>query len=389
MTGERKRKNWSRFVFIIAIAAMLVITAGCGGSDNEASVRDNKETNSSSDGANRGSGESEQLSKSLADADAAVQNESSDAKSSAVNMAQAADQASSPTSASGGGGDVLAADQSALNRKLIYRANVNMEVEDYAKTQTALQNIIHLSGGYVLDFADQKSTYELGGTYTIKVPSTGFTPFLAQLEKINHLNYESSMKGTDVTEEYVDLESRLKARQVVESRLIAFMEKATKADDLVRFSTELGEVQLEIERLKGRMRYLDQNVAFSTIELRIYQQLEPSVKVKEEEKPGFLERITDALKDSTNFVYSFLQGLLVVIAGALPVLALLAVIAVPAYLIYRRNRGRYGSGGRSSKGGYGMKVDTAPAGDSASNDINQAEQGSGQPEESNSDTDTK
>lgn len=192
-----------------------------------------------------------------------------------------------------------------------------------------------------------------------------------------------------MTEEYVDLESRLKARQVVESRLIAFMEKATKADDLVRFSTELGEVQLEIERLKGRMRYLDQNVAFSTIELRIYQQLEPSVKVKEEEKPGFLERITDALKDSTNFVYSFLQGLLVVIAGALPVLALLAVIAVPAYLIYRRNRRRYGSGGRSSKGGYGMKVDTAPAGDSASNDINQAEQGSGQPEESNSDTDTK
>lgn len=161
MTGERKRKNWSRFVFIIAIAAMLAIAAGCGGNDNEASVQDNKAADSSS-GANRGSGESEQLSKSLADADAAVQNESSDAKSSAVNMAQAADQASSPTSASGGGGDVLAADQSALNRKLIYRANVNMEVEDYAKTQTALQNIIHLSGGYVLDFADQKSTYELG-----------------------------------------------------------------------------------------------------------------------------------------------------------------------------------------------------------------------------------
>lgn len=386
MLDDRKGMYWGRLGIIVAILVTLAVVAGCGGNDNEASEQgNNKAFNSaastSQSQVNEVSLESPQEAKAL-------EEETSEVSANA-NSSTTADRAADTTAGSegvrGSGGDALAADQSSQKRKLIYSANINMEVEDYAKTRTALQNIINLSGGYVLDFADQKSTYELGGTYTIKVPSTGFTPFLAQLEGISHLNYESSMKGADVTEEYVDLESRLKARQIVESRLIAFMEKATKADDLVRFSSELGDVQLEIERIKGRMRYLDQNVAFSTIELRIYQLLEPTVKVAEEEKPGFLERITDALTGSANSVYAFIQGLLVFIAGALPVLVVLAVIAVPGYMIYRRNRRRFGGSRPASGGGYGMRVDTTPG----SNDKTAEEQGNQQPAESDADTDKK
>jgi hypothetical protein len=230
-------------------------------------------------------------------------------------------------------------EQDALNRKIVYRANITMQVEDYAKAQTALQNLIHLSDGYMLQFSDQKTGSELGGSFTIKIPASGFTGFLAQLEKIEHLDYQSSVKGTDVTEEFVDLESRLKARQVVEARLLSFMEKATRADDLLKFSQQLGEVQTEIERIKGRMRYLNQNVAYSTIEIRLYQTVEPGPSAKKKET-AFGKRLSDALTGSTELLYQTVQGLIVVIAALLPFAAVLAVVGVPVYYVVRKRQQR-------------------------------------------------
>ncbi|MBB3109046.1 hypothetical protein FHS18_001098 [Paenibacillus phyllosphaerae] len=187
------------------------------------------------------------------------------------------------------------ADDAGFNRKLVYRANVAMQVEDYGAAQSQISNAITLSGGYIVKFSDQQTAHELGGTYTIKVPAKGFMSFLAGIENIEHKALEKSLQGTDVTEEYVDLEARLKARQVVEARLLSFMDKATKADDLLKFSTELGEVQTEIERIKGRMRYLDQNVAFSTVELRVYQQSVTPIQEAKEES-GFGQRLSERME---------------------------------------------------------------------------------------------
>src|SRR5690606_567386 len=68
----------------------------------------------------------------------------------------------------------------AMDRKLIYNANVTMEVAHYGDAQTELFNLISLSGGYLTSFSDNQSTYELGGTFVIKVPSNGFQSFLSQ-----------------------------------------------------------------------------------------------------------------------------------------------------------------------------------------------------------------
>ncbi|NBD22808.1 DUF4349 domain-containing protein [Paenibacillus glycinis] len=228
-----------------------------------------------------------------------------------------------------------------IDRKIVYRGNVTMEVEAYDAAQTALRDLIHLSGGYLLKFADQKTSTEKGGTYTIKVPAAGFDGFLSGLEKIKHLSYQSSAQGTDVTQEYVDLGARLKARQVVEARLLDFMAKATKTADLLDISQQLGDVQTEIEQIKGRIRYLDANVAFSTIDLRMYETIEAKAAA-DDGKTGFGERIAEAVKGSTEVMYAFLQGLVVFAAGAVPVLAVLAVIGIPGYAIYRRSSGSKG-----------------------------------------------
>ncbi|MCQ6558276.1 DUF4349 domain-containing protein [Paenibacillus mendelii] len=326
----RQKQGWIRLYTLFFSVLILAAAAGCSGSSN----------NSASDSAmksNAGSATTEISSYSKATAeDKAAAGE----RPAENETTQASEALQAGTGYGSGAVAESGAEADGFSRKVIYRANVSMEVEEYAKAQTLLRNAIHLSGGYILQFSDQKSTAELGGTYTIKVPAGGFMSFLGEIEKIKHLFYETNMQGTDVTEEYVDLESRLKARQVVEARLLAFMDKATRADDLLKFSTELGEVQMEIERIKGRMRYLEQNVAFSTIELRMYERIE-AVAPATKEKPFFQERLTNALSGSTTFLYEFAQGLLVLLAGALPILIVLALLGIPVYIAYRqRHKGR-------------------------------------------------
>ncbi|GGG88959.1 DUF4349 domain-containing protein [Paenibacillus radicis (ex Gao et al. 2016)] len=261
---------------------------------------------------------------------------------------------------SGSIGDIGVGDsegQGAFNQKLIYKANLTMEVSAYDDAVTELRTAIHQSGGYILQFQDGQYENEKGSTYTIKVPSAAFMSFVDRLDGIKHTRFERQLGATDVTEEYVDLESRLKAKQVVEERLLGFIDKAQKADDLVKFSQQLATVQEEIERIKGRVRYLDRNVAFSTIELRMYQ---PSTAALAIEDRTLGAKMSSALTGSYNGLMTFLQGLLIFLSGALPVLVFLAIIGGVVFGIYRRANKRRssfynGNGEKQDEGRNGSK----------------------------------
>lgn len=224
------------------------------------------------------------------------------------------------------------------NRKMIYQANVVMRVDDYDAVQSDIYDLIHLSGAYIVRFSDHQNTRDKGGTFVIKVPSSGFHSFLDQLDELDERPLQRSITGQDVTEEYVDLEARLKAKQVVEARLLSFMEKATAAGDLVSFSNELARVQEEIEVIQGRMRYLDQNVAFSTVELRVVESGQASGR-DDREKPAY-ERAGDALLASLKGLERFFEAFLVFLAGALPIVFILSIPAMIVLMLYRRSAGR-------------------------------------------------
>lgn len=211
-----------------------------------------------------------------------------------------------------------------LNRKLIYKANLVLQVEDYAKAQTELRDIVAGSGAYILSFNESTTKTEIGGVYTIKIQASGFVSLLDSIETISKAK-QRNVQGQDVTEEYVDLTSRLKAKEVVEQRLLDFMEKATQSDALLAYSNELAKVQEEIEQIKGRMRYLDQNVAFSTIELRMYQLLDSSA-ASYSDSPGFLSRLADAFYFSMRLMENLVIGLLMVLTVLLPFIAAAFVI---------------------------------------------------------------
>ncbi|MFD0672022.1 DUF4349 domain-containing protein [Cohnella sp. GCM10027633] len=238
----------------------------------------------------------------------------------------------------GGGIGPIANADAGYGRKVIYQANLVMKVENFTTAEEQLSNLIHMTpGAYTLEFADSRNPDEKGATYVVKVPSGGFSSFLDGLKEIKTVHLERNVQGNDVTEEYVDLDARLKAKTTVETRLLGFMDKATKTDDLVRFSNELARVQEEIEQIKGRIRYLDQNVAFSTVSVRLYEAAAETLKAEtEEEDQDFGDRIYDALSGSAKVLRQFGEGLLVVLAALLPVLLVASVIGIPTYVIVRR-----------------------------------------------------
>lgn len=238
----------------------------------------------------------------------------------------------------------------AEGRMLIYTANVTMEVESYADAYTEIQNLIHLSGGYLANFSEQTNDKERSARFTIKVPAQGFDGFMQRLEQIPNTKLNRSMSAQDVTEEFVDLEARLSAKQVVEARYIEYMEKASRAEDLIRYTNELAAIQEEIERLKGRMRYLQANVDYSTIELRVYEK-QTSVIAAGGGSLGV--RMAEALRNSLNALAATAEAVMVVAAGALPIVAALAVIGLPIYWFGFRGRKRGWKGEPGNPGNPG------------------------------------
>ncbi|QUL53087.1 DUF4349 domain-containing protein [Paenibacillus tritici] len=314
--------------YLLCLLVMAVVLSGCGAADRDsnsaAPLANSLTSESEADGSTDSVPAAKEVSEESANTAGAV-NDQAGQQGGGANPAVPKPGAEQQADASAGftGTDVVAG----LNKKLIYKANLNMEVPDYGAAQTEVRNMITLAGGYIIEFSENMSEYEQGGTFVLKVPASGFSSFLNNLEKVKHDVLQRSIQGQDVSEEYVDLESRLKAKQLMETQYIDFMKKATKPADLVQFANQLGAIQEQIEQIKGRMRYIDQNVSFSTVELRLYQ-TEESLAVTQTKAQGPLaERASEALKSSMKALSVMFQWLVVVLAAALPVLIVGGVVA--------------------------------------------------------------
>ncbi|WP_438433578.1 DUF4349 domain-containing protein [Gorillibacterium sp. sgz500922] len=264
------------------------------------------------------------------------------AEKSATLALTAVDQAGEPASPSASvqpkqAGLTTAADPSAgIERKLVYKANLNLVVKNYAEAQNQIRSAITGAGGYVLSFKEENHDEVWSGHFTAKVPSKGLNDLLGSLDKIPSVSKNRSVEGTDFTEEFVDLNARLKVKEATEARLMEFLQKATKTDDLVKFVNQLDQVQAEIEQMKGRMTFINQNVALSTVEIDLAEK-KAAVAIKED-RQALGARISGTFADSVSALGVIFRGLLLLAVGATPFLIILAVIAVPVVIISKRRK---------------------------------------------------
>ncbi|GGA23438.1 DUF4349 domain-containing protein [Psychrobacillus lasiicapitis] len=223
-------------------------------------------------------------------------------------------------------------------RMIIHNAIIRTNVKELAKAQSNIEQKVKEYGGYIVESNVYKQDDQTSnGHMIVRIPEKHFETFLSDAEGEASKVLERNVTGQDVTEQYVDLSSRLKSKRVVEERLLTFMEGAEKTEDLLKISSDLAKVQEEIEVIVGKMKYLENQSSFSTIELTMIENrvIVPGI---ENNDLNTWEKTKKQFVTSTNTLLAGGSAILVFFIGNLPVFLILGVIAFVVYWIIKRRR---------------------------------------------------
>jgi hypothetical protein len=161
-------------------------------------------------------------------------------------------------------------------RRIIRHATLELELDDVDQAVARLTDLVEAAGGYVADTqtqSDEKGLFH--ATVTAYVPPSAFGRALGDLERIGHARTRR-VTGQDVSEEFVDLEARIRNYERHEAQLLSFMGKAQKVADLVSLEQEMARVRGEIERLSGRLRFLRARTEMAGIQVSLIRGVAPA-----------------------------------------------------------------------------------------------------------------
>ncbi|GAA4069931.1 DUF4349 domain-containing protein [Amphibacillus indicireducens] len=278
---------------------------------------------------------SDDYSGNYADYDMAVSDEASYQSEIGMMSDEQADFAIEPT-------DPTAPDLERLSeatRKIIYNAYLDLEVKQYLDVVQIIEETVNEMNGYIVSNQTSRLDDQLHeGHLQLRIPQESLDLFFNFLEDndqilINH----RELTGKDVTDQYVDLATRLESREQLEARLLTFMEEAETTEDLLNISRDLANVQYEIESIKGQMNYIDNRSDLATVELYIIEQ---QTEFAHEQNLNIWQRTKEQWLNSYNRLLIGGANLFVFIVGNLPVIILIVVISGLVYFAYRKRRGR-------------------------------------------------
>ena len=227
------------------------------------------------------------------------------------------------------------------NRKWIVTVNLTAETDDLDALRSALDEKIAALNGYVEDQSVYNgSIYDSGRRYrsanlTVRIPADSIDAFLQDVGGLaNIVRQNKSIE--DVTLSYVATESRLKALETEEARLLELLSQAENMTDLLEIEARLSEVRSELENYASQKRLYDNQIDYATI----YIAIEEVQEYTPTEEPSLWERIRDGFKDNLEGVGKGLLDVLVWFIVSIPTLVVLAVVVLILVLIVRRIRRR-------------------------------------------------
>ncbi|QWB22427.1 MULTISPECIES: DUF4349 domain-containing protein [Streptomyces] len=206
---------------------------------------------------------------------------------------------------------------------IIRTASLTVQVKDVPKALDQARTGTENAGGYV---GNETTTRDGDGhertRVVLRVPVEKYDEVLAELEGTGKL-LDRSAKAEDVTEQVVDVESRIKSQRASVARIRELMDRATKIGDVVTLEGELSTRQADLEALLARQESLKDRTSLATITLSLS---ETPVKKKEakDDDPGFL----DALAGGWNAFVTMLRWLAVALGAILPFAAVAALITL-------------------------------------------------------------
>jgi len=222
-------------------------------------------------------------------------------------------------------------------RLIIRTGDLSLVVKDTEQTIADIERMVDAAGGWVVssDIYQYNDT-AFSGSISVRIPADGYGSMMEAIKDLALEVQRESSDSQDVTEEYVDLSSRLGNLEATAARVRNFLDEAKNVEEALAVNQELSRLEEQIEVIKGRMQYLSQSAAFSTISIS----LTPDVAAQPIEVGGW--RPQGIAKDAIEALIETLQGVgNVLIWLALYILPTGLVIGAPLWLAARFVRRRW------------------------------------------------
>ncbi|MBD5471796.1 MAG: DUF4349 domain-containing protein [Lachnospiraceae bacterium] len=195
------------------------------------------------------------------------------------------------------------------SRKLIKNVDLEVETEEFDDLLTTIEQKTEALAGYIEEsYTYNGSAYRGGSTrnasLTIRIPAGKLNTFLSEVAEVSNV-ISRNERVTDVTLQYVDMESHKKALVAEQDRLLELLEQAENVEDIISIESRLSEVRYQIESMESQLRTMDNQVSYSTINLSIEEvkQLTPvkEQSVGEKIATGFWKNLTRVGAGIMNF----------------------------------------------------------------------------------------
>ncbi len=240
-----------------------------------------------------------------------------------------------------GADSATAAAFATTERMVIRTASLDLIVPDTDKALNEIQAMAKELGGYVVSVEVYQYQEGRQASVTFRVPADTLDTALEQLRALATTVRRESVSGQDVTEEYVDLESRLRHLEAKEKQLLEFLEKAEDTEAVLAVYEHLSQTQAEIEQVKGRMRFLRDRVALATITVSLIPDaLAQPLDTGGWNLPATFRNAVETLLSVLEFVVEALIYFVIVVLPSLILLALpmVGIALLVRYLVRRRRR---------------------------------------------------
>ena len=212
-----------------------------------------------------------------------------------------------------------------IEQKIIKEGNLRFETNDLTVTYTQIQNAVKSNNASIQNDTEGKDYGTVFRKLIIRVPSKNFDPFLTQISKGVSYFDNKEITSQDVTTEFIDIEARLKAKKVLESRYMELLKKANKVSEMLEIEAQLSAIREEIEAKQGQLNYMQNQVSLSTITVEFYKNVPTDSGVT----TSYGTKIWNAFKSGFNNLSSFF----IIILSIWPFIAILFAVV---YFIKKR-----------------------------------------------------
>jgi hypothetical protein len=212
-----------------------------------------------------------------------------------------------------------------IEQKIIKTGDIRFETNDLEETYNKMITAVKKYNAIIQNDTEGKDYGSVFRKIIVRVPSKNFDLFLSDISKGVAYFDNKEISSQDVTEEYIDIDARLKAKKVLESRYLELLKKANKVTEMLEIEKQLSAIREEIEAKEGQLRYMQSQISMSTITIEFYK----TVANEGGATISYGSKIWNAIKSGFNGISSFFIGLL-------SIWPFLIILATAIYFIRKR-----------------------------------------------------